>query len=217
MRSAAELFGQAVRLHRQGDLPGAEALYGKVLESPAHRVGAMPYLGVVWAEEDEVERATGCFAQAVQLRPDKLWWQFRKEILWATVFQSQAEIDEYRQRLDVTLDRFGQLDVRLDWSEIAACGCVPPFNLPHQGGDNLRLKQKFAAVVGRWLGADIGQGNLGQGNLGQGNLGQGNLGQGNLGQGNLGQGNTLALFPCPHSLAILRAAGADRDRGHAGA
>ena len=61
-------------------------------------------------------------------------------------FDSHAEIDEYRQRLDATLDRFRGLDLHLDWHEIAACGCIPPFNLPHQGGENLPLKRKFAAV-----------------------------------------------------------------------
>jgi len=130
-------------------IPEAAACYRRAIALKPDYAEAHYNLGVAAAEQDRTEEAAAGFDKAVQFRRDKPLWEFRREILWPPVFQSNAEIDEYRQRLDETLDRYQSLDLRLDGDEIASCGCIPPFNLPHQGRDNLGLKRKFAAVFER--------------------------------------------------------------------
>lgn len=103
-------------------------------------------LGLALADQDENDTAAVSFRHAVRLRPANRLWQFRSEILWPPVFQSHAEIDVYWVRLEETLDRYIAAPLNVDWDEIVSCGCIPPFNLAHQGRDCLALKAKFARV-----------------------------------------------------------------------
>jgi predicted O-linked N-acetylglucosamine transferase (SPINDLY family) len=103
-------------------------------------------LGAALAQQDRMDEAAASLGAAFRLRPEKLLWQLRAELLWPPVFQSNQQIDEYRRRLADTLDRFRRLELRLPWPEIAACGCIPPFNMAHQGRPDRELRSQFAEL-----------------------------------------------------------------------
>ncbi len=68
-----ELFAQAVEHHRAGRLDDAEALYQQALrdgEASSGRPEILSNLGVLYRQQDDLEKAVACFREAVALRGD---------------------------------------------------------------------------------------------------------------------------------------------------
>jgi hypothetical protein len=98
------------------------------------------------AEQDQVDEAATCFAEASRLHPEKSLWRLRSAALCPVVFDSVADLDRYRRNLDAALDAHRDAAGGVDWREIAADGAVPSFNLAHHGCNNRPLLEKFAAL-----------------------------------------------------------------------
>ncbi len=71
MEPAAETLADAVRLHQEGDLSRAEAMYRRILERNPDHPGALHLLGVLAHQQGLHERAVELIARAVASRPDQ--------------------------------------------------------------------------------------------------------------------------------------------------
>lgn len=71
MEDLAETISAAVRLHQQGQLAQAEALYRRILEQEPEHPGALHLLGVVAHQQGHDDRAAELIARALALRPDQ--------------------------------------------------------------------------------------------------------------------------------------------------
>lgn len=102
--------------------------------------------GKAYAQQENIQEAEQAFETASRLRPTKSLWRHQRLGLCPTVFQSVAELDDYRAELDRRLDEAMQTPLRIDIDELAWDGFVPSFNLAHHGRSNRRLLEKFAAL-----------------------------------------------------------------------
>jgi Flp pilus assembly protein TadD len=66
-----EMIATAVRLHQDGDLAQAEALYRRILEQRPDHPGALHLLGVLAHQQGHDDRAVDLIARAIALRPDQ--------------------------------------------------------------------------------------------------------------------------------------------------
>ena len=64
------LAEQAVRIHQQGDLAGAEALYRQMLDTDPKLFGAYYYLGLLRMQQNRNEDAAGFLQEALRISPD---------------------------------------------------------------------------------------------------------------------------------------------------
>lgn len=103
-------------------------------------------LGSAYADLDETEKAQEAFRTAARMRPDLPVWELRHLGLCQTVFQTAAEIDEYRADLERQLDKALADRPPFDWRVALRDGFVPSFQLYHHGVCNRRLKEKFAGL-----------------------------------------------------------------------
>jgi hypothetical protein len=104
-----------------------------------------------------VDEARPCFETAAALRPDRPLWQLRSALACPPVFDSTAEIEAWRVRLEAALEESGEWQGRSGegqvaaWEQLIEAGCIPPFGLAHQGGSNRALKAKLAGVYTSWF------------------------------------------------------------------
>ena len=71
MEPAAETLADAVRLHQEGDLSRAEAMYRRILERDPDHPGALHLLGVLAHQQGHHERAVALIARAIALDPGR--------------------------------------------------------------------------------------------------------------------------------------------------
>jgi len=64
------------------------------------------------------------------------------------IFQSNEEIDQYRQNLHQVLDHYLENPLPFELDQMSENGVEPPSNLIYQGRDDKELKQKFAQLFG---------------------------------------------------------------------
>lgn len=96
--------------------------------------------------QDDVREAQRAFRRASTLLPPQPLGELWTRTLCPAVFESNAEIDAYRARLQEELDRLAADPPRLTWDDIGATASCPPRNLPFQGRDDRPLLEAFASV-----------------------------------------------------------------------
>jgi predicted O-linked N-acetylglucosamine transferase (SPINDLY family) len=106
------------------------------------------------------------YRAAANHQPDNWLAQMRAEIVAPLVYQSNAEIDEYRARLEQFLTQHLSGTHTFDWNELACSGCKPPLALAYQGRDDKPLKELFARVFAAKLPADLPRGGTGKPHVG---------------------------------------------------
>ena len=96
----------------------------------------------------EFEQAERHFRLAAQSRPDDLAWALRADTVCPVVFQSTAQIDEYRQTLTSRLQSYQGRKYRLRTGDLTNSGAKPPLALAYHGRDDRSLKKMFARIIG---------------------------------------------------------------------
>jgi len=99
-----------------------------------------------YAKKENWQQAERFFTTASCLRRNKSLWRYQRLGLCPTVFQSIAELDDYRAELNRHLDDAIQVGIQVDLDELAFDGFVPSFNLAHHGRSNRHLLEKFACL-----------------------------------------------------------------------
>lgn len=88
------------------------------------------------------------YASAARSRPGESHWPIRIASLCPAVFPDSGAIARYRVGLEAVLGAH-RGGVMLPPGADSTIGCTPPFNLPHHGLGDRRIKEKFAALFAR--------------------------------------------------------------------
>ena len=110
LREAEVRYKEALAAQRNGDVPGAEALYQKVLALDPDHVRALNNLGIIRMEQNKREAAIALFSKAIIVKKEYVDPYYNLACLYARV----NEIDESLWYLKVAMAING--DVR-NWVE----------------------------------------------------------------------------------------------------
>jgi predicted O-linked N-acetylglucosamine transferase (SPINDLY family) len=91
------------------------------------------------------EEAAEAYGLVARNRPGESHWPIRIAALCPSIFTDVAAIGRYRVGLEAVLDAHRD-GIGLTPGAEETSGCVPPFNLPHHGLGDRRIKEKFAAL-----------------------------------------------------------------------
>jgi len=136
-------------LHDQAKLNEAMPCYRRALEVKPDLVSALDGLGKALQQQGRLDEAKACYQRAIQHDPDPLVYELRIATMCPTVFQSNDEIDQYRDRLLSELKRLAGCNLRVDLSKASTAGCEPPFNLQFHGRNDRELKEAYAQIFRR--------------------------------------------------------------------
>jgi Flp pilus assembly protein TadD len=92
----ADALQTALRLHQQGDLAGAEALYRSILEIDPHNFDAQHLLGLVCHETGRRDEAERLLLAAVATNPDSPDAHYNLGIALGDAGQAQLALDHFR-------------------------------------------------------------------------------------------------------------------------
>jgi protein O-GlcNAc transferase len=137
-------LGNAIRLMAR--LQEAAECYEKAIAQTPNDVTLLDNLGGTYKQMGLVEKAAEAYRRSLPLRPANPLYQLRIDSLCAPVFASLEAMDRFHEDLHAALDRYCQMELRLDPEEIVGVGCEPPFDMAYHGRDEKKLREKFAAV-----------------------------------------------------------------------
>ena len=130
----------------QGQVAAATDRFEKALAVDPGCAEAAFNLGKAFVLQERIQEADQAFETAARLRPAKSLWKHQRLGLCPTVFQTVAELDDYRTELGRRLDEALAHPLQVDVDELVWDGFVPSFNLAHHGRGNRQLLEKFAAL-----------------------------------------------------------------------
>jgi tetratricopeptide (TPR) repeat protein len=159
---AIEIMPGLVRAHydignarnRLGRLDQARESYEQVLKIDPQHCGALICLGNIHKTQDNLAQAADCYRCVLRALPQKGVWDLWIAALCPTVFDSTAEIENYRRGLLDELIRLRSANIRLDANEIVGYACPPPYELPFHGLDDRQIKEAFASVFANCFPSD---------------------------------------------------------------
>jgi len=105
-------------------------------------------LAQAFERQGRIKEARESYEIISQLQPEKVWNRFHAQTMAPVIFQSNEEIDQYRQNLHQVLDHYLENPLPLELDQMSENGVEPPSNLIYQGRDDKELKQKFAQLFG---------------------------------------------------------------------
>ncbi len=112
MRTTAELFALAERLHRSGNLAGAEPLYRQVLQADPLHSRALHLLGLLSHQTGRRQSGNGLFRQAIQIDPTVADYHFNFGIALAGQNEFAEAAECFRQALKINPnDAFGHYNL----------------------------------------------------------------------------------------------------------
>lgn len=132
-------------------LDEAEHLFAAAYSLAPNDEAAALGLAQVAEQRDDVDGARTIYLSLRQNSRDSLIAKLRAASSCPTLFETEQEIDAYRQELMNTLDecRKGNLFHRAEeWIQL---GVVPPFNLQFHGRNDLPLKQLYGQTIAETL------------------------------------------------------------------
>lgn len=138
---------------RIGDLDeAAKCLQNAVSLAPTW-TEARVNLGMVQWEQGDIPAAREQFTRVSRTDPNNLVAKLRSELLCPIVPENQAEIDEYRARLQVFLDDASKRSFTVKPDNLQNFGVECLNIIAAQGRNDLPIKRKLAETVANWLGA----------------------------------------------------------------
>jgi predicted O-linked N-acetylglucosamine transferase (SPINDLY family) len=130
----------------------AIAEYRRAINLRADSAEAWFNQGVAYQDQRMVPEAQTSFDRAIQLRPERTFWQLRRATAGPVVFQNAEEIEAYRAELNDILDRWiADPPPRATWNELAGADAIGYFNLAYHGRNNREIKEKFARLYERYF------------------------------------------------------------------
>lgn len=134
-------------LKELGQLSESELAIERALELEHANEAALTTMGAIALERDDVVTfANAC--RRIRPRSAEHWlWELRAQTACPTVFPSAPALDDYRQHLSETLERFVQDRPVAAPEAIFAAQCFPSFNWPFHGRDDRPIKESFARIL----------------------------------------------------------------------
>lgn len=129
-----------------GQLADAAASLTRAIELAPEMSSAYSNLAKVREAQEDFVAAGHLYRKCQRLRPDHVLGELRMLTMCPTVFSSNIAIDEYRAKLQTSLQRFAERFAHVSLQEVAAVGAAPPFNLPYHGRDDRPIKEAYAAI-----------------------------------------------------------------------
>ena len=121
------------------------------LEIQVNSVELHNRLGHSLAALGRFDEAKHHYATAIHIRSDKPLWRLRLDLLGPTVFNSNAEIDDYQRLLAERLAGYRDQRLSISTDELANSNCQPPVALAYQGRDDLPIRRLHAEIFERSL------------------------------------------------------------------
>jgi len=152
-RPGAEFYARLGNLmFGSGRAEAATAAYRKAIELAPDHAAAHFNLGSACQEVYCIEEARHHLQRAAELRPEEPFWRLRALLAGPVVFQDAAEVDAYRQNLLRTLDAWSAAaPATAEWDRLLTAAVHPALSLSYHGRNNRQLKERFAAIFGRYL------------------------------------------------------------------
>jgi len=157
---AVDAYRQALRLkpdwgdawlnlanaHYDGhDLEAAAAAYRRAMELKPGESDVEEGLGNCLVAQGKTAEATEVYRRTNINRPERWLRALRCDALAPPVVPEAAFIDEYRARLNASLDRYGDAGP-IDVATLHSTGAEPPMLLAYHGRDDRTLKERWAAL-----------------------------------------------------------------------
>ena len=120
--------------------------YREALRLRPDYASARANLAIAHAEQDDIPKARECYARLGHDAETRRLWELRGATACPTVFDSVAEIDDYRAELTTMLESIRDSGLGADPGTILACGVPPSFNLAFHGRDDRPIKELYGAV-----------------------------------------------------------------------
>lgn len=127
------------------DLDAAAAAYRRAIELKPGDMEVEESLGNCLVAQGKTAEAAAVYARANAGRPDHWLRALRCEALAPPVVPDAAFIDEYRERLNVALDRYADAGP-IDLATLHSTGAEPPMLLAYHGRDDKALKRRWAKL-----------------------------------------------------------------------
>ncbi len=153
-------------LEKVGQFDEAADCSRRALEIKPHLAEATINLGMLLAEQGKVAEARECYRQALEIAPDNPVWKLSLLSLCPNVFNSNEEIDNYRQRLLAELEAFDAGTIGHDFPSQATLGCMPSFNLQYQGRDDRKIRAAYARLFRNCFASEQPRGSTGPAKIG---------------------------------------------------
>jgi protein O-GlcNAc transferase len=138
-------LGNALVHVRQSDK--AAAAYEQAVRIDGTFPEAQFNLANAYCEQGRTSEAMNAMVSACALRPDKMAWRARAQLLSPTVFSDGTAIDAWQRDFSRILDELPEVLRGLGARDLLASGICPPFPLAFQGRTCRALKEKLAAAV----------------------------------------------------------------------
>lgn len=94
------MLDDALEKHRQGDLPGAEAIYQQLLDDEPDNHELLHLFALLRQDQGQLDEAQSMLARAIELKPDAATFH----ATLGGVFQAQGNLDEARSALEKALE-----------------------------------------------------------------------------------------------------------------
>lgn len=108
-------------------------------------------LGDIYVRLGQVSQAKDWYRRAREGRPRHWLRELRAELVGEVIPSSNRTIDEYRDHVMKTLDRFSDERLTLDPSLLHCSGAEPPMILLYQGREDRLLRERFATFYSRLI------------------------------------------------------------------
>lgn len=122
-----------------------EAFHRALAQDPQAR-HILHNIGLAEKQRGRVDAAREAYRQALALDPASGLLRLEMETLYPFILANNAAIDRYRADLDATLDRFQDLALEIDLSQLHLGEACPPYVLVYQGRNDRALKEKWARL-----------------------------------------------------------------------
>lgn len=137
-------LGNTLKL--MGRFVKAVECYRKAVEVTPDDALLLDNVGAACKQMGLVEEAAAAYRRSLPLRPASPLYDLRIDILCPPVFPSAEALDEFHERLQAAIDRYYEMEIHADPTEIARIGCEPPFDVAYHGRDERRLRERFAGI-----------------------------------------------------------------------
>jgi predicted O-linked N-acetylglucosamine transferase (SPINDLY family) len=133
-------------LKERGDVPGSIDSFNTALRYDPGNTDIRGNLVQSYLAAGERSQAMAELDALAKLHPEKWWYRFRRDTLVDDIAESNAAIDDSRDRVSAALDRYSSRTLMLDAAELHSSCIEPPMALTYQGRDERPLRERYAQL-----------------------------------------------------------------------
>lgn len=163
LTEAAVNFSQAIRLspdfaaahynlgvvqRKLNQAADAMACFRRAVRLRPDYLEARYNLAVTLARQEQIDEAAAQYQMVLRQCPEKTLWRLEMDTLFPAIPASVTEIEAWRTRLEVALNRYapGRINLEPLLADIPTCNALQVFNLHYHGRNNLPLLKRYAGL-----------------------------------------------------------------------